>query len=140
VCDLSLFGLLMFQCILTSQSNAYTEGFFQKSSHRSAVPHKTTVKTVFMLLDYCYHLECEVEVNLQLTVSRPVCLGVRIPSGAHDQISFILTIAGFLIMGAPSLTRGWVCNLLIQLLLGLARALTLGSKSRRTQAKFYCLI
>jgi hypothetical protein len=34
--------------------------------------------------------------------------------------------------GAPSLTRGWVCNLLVQLLLGLARAVTLGSKSRRT--------
>jgi hypothetical protein len=33
---------------------------------------------------------------------------------------------------APSLTRGWVCNLLVQLLLGLARAITLGSKSRRT--------
>jgi hypothetical protein len=33
---------------------------------------------------------------------------------------------------APSLTRGWVCNLLVQLLLGLARAVTLGSKSRRT--------
>jgi hypothetical protein len=48
--------------------------------------------------------------------------------GSHDQISFIsLTIAGFLIW-APSLTRGWVCNLLVQLLLGLARAVTLGSK------------
>jgi hypothetical protein len=33
---------------------------------------------------------------------------------------------------APSLTRGWVCNLLVQLLLGLARAVTLGSKSSRT--------
>jgi hypothetical protein len=33
---------------------------------------------------------------------------------------------------APSLTRGRVCNLLVQLLLGLARAVTLGSKSRRT--------
>jgi hypothetical protein len=31
-----------------------------------------------------------------------------------------------------SLTRGWVCNLLVQLLLGLARAVTLGSKFRRT--------
>jgi hypothetical protein len=28
--------------------------------------------------------------------------------------------------------RGWICNLLVQLLLGLARAVTLGSKSRRT--------
>jgi hypothetical protein len=34
--------------------------------------------------------------------------------------------------GAPSLTRGWVSNLLVQLLLGLVRAVTLGSKSRRT--------
>jgi hypothetical protein len=42
--------------------------------------------------------------------------------------------------GTPSLTRGWVCNLLTQLLLGLARAIALGSKSRRTQTIFYCLI
>jgi hypothetical protein len=41
---------------------------------------------------------------------------------------------------APSLTRGRVSNVLIQLLLGLARAVTLGSKSRRTQAIFYGLI
>jgi hypothetical protein len=34
--------------------------------------------------------------------------------------------------GAPSLTIGWVCNLLVQLFLVLARAVTLGSKSRRT--------
>jgi hypothetical protein len=34
--------------------------------------------------------------------------------------------------GAPSFTRGWVCNLLLQLLLGLPKAVTLGSKSRRT--------
>jgi hypothetical protein len=40
----------------------------------------------------------------------------------------------------PSLTIGWVCNLLVQLLLGLSRAITLGSKSRRTQTIFYCLI
>jgi hypothetical protein len=33
---------------------------------------------------------------------------------------------------APSLTREWVCNLLVQLFLILARAVTLGSKSRRT--------
>jgi hypothetical protein len=33
---------------------------------------------------------------------------------------------------APSLTRGWVCNLLVQFLLGLTRSVTLGSKSRRT--------
>jgi hypothetical protein len=34
--------------------------------------------------------------------------------------------------GAPSLMRRWVCNLLIQLFLGLAREVTLRSKSHRT--------
>jgi hypothetical protein len=34
--------------------------------------------------------------------------------------------------GAPSLTWGWVGNLLVQFLLGLARAVILGSKSPRT--------
>jgi hypothetical protein len=34
--------------------------------------------------------------------------------------------------GTPSLTGGWVCNLLVQLLLGLARVVALESKSRRT--------
>jgi hypothetical protein len=42
--------------------------------------------------------------------------------------------------GAPSLMRGWVCNLLVQLLVGLARAVTLEPKSCRTQTIFYCLI
>jgi hypothetical protein len=34
--------------------------------------------------------------------------------------------------GTPSLTRGWVCNLFEQLLLGLARTVTLRSKSLRS--------
>jgi hypothetical protein len=80
--------------------------------------------------------EAEVEVNLRPTVSRPVCLGARRPSGTHDQ-SFSLLQISFRQLRVcyclvPSLTRGRVCNLLVQLLLGLARAVTLGSKSRRT--------
>jgi hypothetical protein len=55
-------------------------------------------------------------------------LGVGLPSGAHDQIFFLSDNCG-----APPLTRGCACNLLVQLLLCLARAVTLRSKSHRTQ-------
>jgi hypothetical protein len=43
----------------------------------------------------------EVGVKLRPTVSRPVCLGVVLPSVTHDQI-FFLTIVGFLMWGALS--------------------------------------
>jgi hypothetical protein len=66
----------------------------------------------------------EVEVILRPTVSRPVRLGVRHPSGTSDQFFFLLQIffrqlrvCYFL---APSLTWGRVCNLL--LMVGLASA------------------
>jgi hypothetical protein len=45
----------------------------------------------------------EVEVNLGPTINRPVCLGVGLPFGAHDQIFvFCLIIAGFLLWGSLS--------------------------------------
>jgi hypothetical protein len=57
-------------------------------------------------------------------------------SGTHlePMTRFILSLwrLRVFLYGAPSLTRGWVCNLLVRLLLGIARAVTLGSKSRRT--------
>jgi hypothetical protein len=78
----------------------------------------------------------KVEVNLRPTVSQPVCPGVRRPSGTFDQFFFLLEISfrqlRLCYFVAPSLTRERVSNLLLQLLLGLARAVTLGSKSRRT--------
>jgi hypothetical protein len=81
-------------------------------------------------------IEVEVEVKLRPTVSRPVCPGVRRPSGTHGQFFILLEIffrqLRLCYFVAPSLTRGRVCNLLVQLLLGLTRAVTLGSKSLRT--------
>jgi hypothetical protein len=78
----------------------------------------------------------EIEVNLRPTDSRPVCLGVRHPSGTRDQFFFLLKISfrqlRFCYFVAPSLMRGRACNLLVQLLLSLPRAVTLGSKSCRT--------
>jgi hypothetical protein len=78
----------------------------------------------------------EVEVNLRPTVSRPVCPGVRRPCGTRDQFFFLPEISfrhlRLCFFVAPSLTRGRFCNLFVQLLLGFARAVTLGSNSRRT--------
>jgi hypothetical protein len=73
----------------------------------------------------------EVEVTLRPTVSRPVRLPVRHPSGTCDQFFFLLDIffrqLRVCYFVTPSLTRGRVCNLL--LLLGLASAVTLGVPS-----------
>jgi hypothetical protein len=62
-------------------------------------------------------LEVEVEVNLRPTVSRPVRPGVRLPSGTLDQFFLRheifrrqLRLCCFV---APSLTRGRVCNSLL---------------------------
>jgi hypothetical protein len=59
-------------------------------------------------------VEVEVEVKLRPTVSRPVCLGVRNPSGTRDQFFFLLEISlrqlrlcYFVVL---SLTRGRVLS------------------------------
>jgi hypothetical protein len=64
---------------------------------------------------------------LQLTVSRPVCLGIKHPSGAYDQISIAVRQLRVDWCGALSLTRGGVCHLLLPLVL--ASAVILGSES-----------
>jgi hypothetical protein len=86
----------------------------------------------------------EVEVNLRPTVSRPVCLGVRRPSGTRDQFFFHLEISFRLLrvyyFVAPFLTRGVVCNLLYNCFWALPEQSLLGRSPSELTAIFYYLI
>jgi hypothetical protein len=87
--------------------------------------------------------QLEDEVNLRPTVSRPVCLGVRRPSGTFDQFFFLLEIPFRHLLVcyfvASSLTRGRVCNLLSNCFCALPEQSLLGRSPSELTTIFYCL-
>jgi hypothetical protein len=73
------------------------------------------------------------------SVSRSIYLGVGLPSEAHDQIFFVwqLRVSWY---RTSSLTRWWVCNLLIQLLWDLPQPSFSCPSPTELTTIFYCLI
>jgi hypothetical protein len=106
----------------------YQEGNFRRiwGSHSS-------VYEEFHLLGDCPITNPTLSLSLTLrpTVSRPIYLGIKHPSGAYDQIFIIVWQLPVCWFWAPSLTRGRVCRL--QLQLTLTSAVIFGSESRRTR-------
>jgi hypothetical protein len=93
----------------------------------------------------CIDLKLKLKLKLKLIYDRRSVGQSVLVSGSHlePMARFFSVLYWQLLVsccGELSLTRGWICNLIVQLLLGLARAVTLGTNSRRTQTIFYCLI
>jgi hypothetical protein len=84
-----------------------------------------------MLISYIRGHILSLSLMLRPTVSWPLCLGIKHPSEAYDQIFITVRQLRVCWCGVLSLMRGWVCHL--QLLLALASTVILRCESRGTR-------
>jgi hypothetical protein len=103
-----------------------------------------TITVLVLLVLVLSNCSTAVAVNLRPTVSRPVCPGVRRPSGTCNQFFFPLEISfrqlRLCYFVAPSLTRGRVCNLPYNCFWALPEQSLLGRSPARLTAIFHCLV